>query len=321
MPILPPWITAADPAGQAATGLQLGSRIGAEQAAQAYQQQQMLMQQQQQAAQQQRWQQELALEQAAQQREAEKVARIYAAQKEYEQRVGAGEDATKVILSLGPRMGLGASAEAAAIRAEQQAQMNWKPDQATLPEGFQYMQSGPGRWQIHQVKLPKQFEDVKDEKGNLIGQREIDTGQYHPFSPGSAGRMSEAQTDAAINRRNSQLDKLKANALTVGLRETDLETDRPDPKWNPGQVSYWSRVKKLEAEIAVLEGRTEEGAKADEPASNVPRGTNAPQTFDFVRDPKSGQLVPRQRLGPQAGAVPPQIGDNLLLLAQAGASS
>lgn len=300
--ILPPWLVAADPASQAQAGLRLGSGIGAEQASQLYQQQQQLMQQARQAEEQRQFQLQYQLQQAQQQREAEKAARSYAAQAEYERRIRAGEDPTKIILELGPRMGLSGTAESAAIRAEQQLQQNWKPDQASLPENWAYMQTGPGKYEVHQVRQPRSWTFVQANK---------DTGEPAHWEDTQTGEPKSVvhdpgMTEATKLSKQIQLQRLISEFTSKSMFPNLEGMDEPLAQWTPEKKKAFKEAKATLNKYKDMLTRLESG----EDVSGGPSAANplnisvVPGATQPVGAPTSSAPLSIPRTAPAPSAVP-----------------
>lgn len=115
---LPPWVgTPADPAAHYASGMQIGIRLGAEQAANIYRQQQMQREAQHEALQAQQYQQQLqrelqkdafdvAYKDQARQLEIDQITRKHRAVANYQSMIAAGADPMQALMSVGPDMGV-----------------------------------------------------------------------------------------------------------------------------------------------------------------------------------------------------------------------
>lgn len=250
---LPPWLQPADPAAHMATGLQIGVRIGAEQAAQQLQQAQMLRQEQIQAQEQARWQAEFGLREAEAKRTAEAAARKSAAIAAYQQEVASGADPLSAILRYGPAMQEPGSAMAAAYRS-------MIPKKQVQPKIPKWVPPDPETGQPGML--------VDESTGGLLAHYPIQK-ESPDVSPSERAQTLKQLDD----QRKEVLDEFPL-LMTKAKRLPD--------KLTPEEKDALRRIGEIDAQkkrLLPLLGQPVGGAKAPG------------QTIRFVRDPQTGQLV------------------------------
>ena len=267
----PPWIQPADEVASTARGLALGMQMGSEQAAQRFQEQQMMRKEQEDAMAKAQWEAEYGMKAA-------EVARKHTAMQEYQQRIRAGEDPLKVILDVGPSIGIGGQAEAAAIRAQnQQPPPTWSMIPG-LPPGVQALQSSRGG--IHVVPTPRpqpQWQDAT--KGGLTGQTEINSGRFQAFPSDQAAAL-ELRKETLAKSYAKEIDDLVEKFGHTG----DLVGEGGSKAQNESMKSQFkyakSRVDDLKKKIQALE-------------SGAPAAATA-KSKRLRFDPDTGNLIPVQ---------------------------
>jgi len=273
MPQTPNWIQPADEVASTARGLALGMQMGSEQAAQRFQEQQMMRKEQEDAMAKAQWEAEYGMKAA-------EVARKHTAMQEYQQRIAAGEDPLKVILEVGPKIGIGGAAEAAAIHAQNQKKPPTWSMIPGLPEGVHALQSSAGG--IHVVPTPRPQAKWQDTtKSGLAGQMEVNSGRFQAF-PNDPAAALELRKDALAKSYAKEVDDLVDKFGHTG----DLVGDGGSKAQNDtmkAQFKYAkSRVDELKAKIAALDSGSPSHSGAAAPSSpfkisNIrPAGQNAP---------------------------------------------
>lgn len=273
MPSTPPWISPADPVASASRGLALGMQMGSQQAAQQFQEQQMQRKEQEDAIANAQWEAEYGLR-------ASEAARKHEAMQEYQQRIASGEDPLKVILEIGPKVGISGQAEAAVIRAQNQKKPPTWQMIPGLPEGVQALQSSAGG--IHVLPAQKTGATWQDTvKNGMPGQQEMTTGRFQPFPKPTDDTFKSAMM---ADRWAREIDKIhEANPMF------DL-SGSIDPSWPKMKQSQFTqakaRVESLQKKIDALEG----GGPV--PISAAPAAA-APSGIKILNIRPAGQNVPR----------------------------
>lgn len=165
--------------------------------------------------------------------QADQMARKYSAMQQYKSRIAGGEDPLKVLMEVGPEAGLGASAEAAAIRSMYQKP---KPTQA--------------------IPMPEvQFADVAGQKVPYLVDKRTGRGSWLPsgYLPKTAksAPLTENQREVIIARYEAMRQKIEDGAdMFKGM-------DKADPSWPDKKKaqfnSYKNTLDRIDSQIKRLQ--------------------------------------------------------------------
>lgn len=229
---IPNWIQPADEAGHYARGLQIGAQIGEAQAAQLQQQHQMeLAQQKNQFAQamELRDQQLKANQDARAQAElglrASEAARKTEGMMEYQRRVQAGEDPMKVILEVGPKIGMTGPTLFSAMRnqaqwQDQQKQQSAAPDVQDLPNGYKVARWGKQEFLLHPPQAPKPAAQWNTEM------RDDGQGGQYAVQINQTTGEEKAAPRPPVTGRMSQVDRDEIREMEHDLYKLQTEQDK-----------------------------------------------------------------------------------------------
>lgn len=207
---IPPWIKPADEADYTARGLQIGSSIGAQEAAEAMRAQEEARQQQQDAIAQQHWEQQFQIE-------SQEAARKSQAMLGFNQAIQSGTDPLKALLQFGPAMGQPVTSAAAAMRA-----LAVKPVKQIQPPQVAFanfngqqipylvdLQTGKGTW------MPSGYAQDQSDTGTLSPVDKVQLADLAKKRDKLQAVQDKDTIGAAAEALND--DELKkANALTKG---------------------------------------------------------------------------------------------------------
>lgn len=301
MPVLPPWIRAAEPAQYYGQGYGLGLREWEQQAQNARAWNQMAIEAQNAAARQALAEQEMGLresefglaqeelgmKQAIEERKAQEAAQRYSAQQEYQRRVAAGADPIQTLMELGPQMGSQQTAEAAAIRAMLQGSRT-APSQVV---GVPLIDPATGQ------RVP-----------GLIGAPGATGGvNFHPL-PGYAGEQA-AQRGPTIANQLARAGLVKAYETQISKYLTEmpeLADKEPPATWPDRRKKEWqagrAAIDRIRATIQNLPGRLTNAPAAGAPTMIYNEQTGRLEPVAGAA-PTATRTLPPARVPP--GAVPP----------------
>lgn len=244
-----------------AQGLQLGMRMGSEQAAQRFQQQQQALQEQRAAQQQAQWQAEFDLN-------AQQAARKYQAMQAYRKAVASGMDPMQALMEYGLEAGISGTAQAAAIRSQMQSQKQpWQPNPASLPKGYQYAQTGPNAYRILSTAEPQ--------SGPVQGEPVLDPTTHQPI-PGLVATPSPGGKGMTVHLVKSPSELSLTTAANLLEKLPELEASVPGITTNLAPV---------------LQGRLNSLSKAaKQPPDAAPGGFSVKQVDGQAWAPKPGTL-------------------------------
>jgi hypothetical protein len=207
---IPPWLQAADPAAAYAQGLNIGARIGQDQAQQQLSEEQMQREDAKQAV-------EQAYRQQKFQLESDEQARKYAAQQQYEAAIQQGMDPAQAWLQFGPRMGIGGTGVAQALR------FNEGPPQMTP---YQQAEIELRRKALESKQQGKEYGDIQTV--------DLGEGVRAAFRPGSPGlhlinpKSEKTLSPSAAAALLSKLPEIDAMAGTTGTTNALSSTLGPN---------------------------------------------------------------------------------------------
>lgn len=293
MPVLPPWIKAADPAAHMAQGMHIGIQIGAQQAEER-------MRQQAAAAKQAQFQQEMDAQQAAQRFKevqaakqeqmaardqalaeskfglaASDAARKHQAMQEYQSAVTGGMDPNEAMLRWGPAMAANTGA-AAAIRAhERESRAPIVPQEITLPSGLRGVQMGQ---QFKYEPSARSGAIAKVPEGAKHVPATADVPEHWALPAKDKSELTAYQNTMERDRTEKALEKLRD-------AQPSWSEDEPPEKANKLTAAQWKTWKgQIDALQKRIEGIEAPAAKSGRVRVKSPDGKTGSIPADQLDD-------------------------------------